>query len=334
MGEEVRLFEEEFASYCQCGYAVGVASGTDAILIALKALGVGEGDEVLVPAFTAPPTVMAVVLSGARPVLVDIDQKAFSMEPAIAGDSITPRTAAMVPVHLYGLPAPMEELCRLAQRVQVPVVEDACQAHGAKLGSKSIGAWGKVGCFSFYPTKNLGALGDGGMIVTDDPELAGEMTKIRDYGREGRDIFSKIGFNSRLDELQAAFLRVKLGVLEKGNARRRELAKRYIQGLGDLPLRIPQAEPEAQPAYHLFVVATRRRDELSAYLASRNIETLVHYPYPIHLQPAFAFLGYKKGDFPNAERAAAEVLSLPLYPELEDQEVEEVISAIRDFYKQ
>ncbi len=332
LGEEVQLFEKEFASFCQCGYGVGVASGTDAILIALKALGVGEGDEVLVPAFTAPPTVMAVTLSGARPVLVDIGLDGFTMDPAQAKVSITPRTAAIVPVHLYGISAPMEEIMELARDARLPVVEDACQAHGARLKSRPLGAWGKAGCFSFYPTKNLGALGDGGMIVTDDPELAREMARIRDYGREGRDLFLRAGFNSRLDELQAAFLRVKLRALEEGNQRRRELASRYIRELEGLPLRLPQAPPEALPAYHLFVVATQRRDQLSAFLASRNIETLVHYPHPIHLQPAFAYLGYGEGDFPNAERAAKEVLSLPLYPELEDEEVEEIVSSVKDFF--
>jgi dTDP-4-amino-4,6-dideoxygalactose transaminase len=334
LGEEVRRFEEEFAGYCGSAHAVGVASGTDALLLSLKALGVGPGDEVIAPAFTAPPTVVAVVLSGARPVLADIIQESYSLDPEQVERLISPRTRVIVPVHLFGLPAPVEDLMEVAGRRGVHLVEDACQAHGARWRGKALGTWGEAGCFSFYPTKNLSALGDGGMVITDDPELADRLRRARDYGRKGRDLFETVGHNSRLDELQAAFLRVKLRGLEAGNRRRRQLARLYLEGLRDLPLRLPVVSADSVPAFHLFVVSARRRDELSSFLAARGIQTLVHYPYPVHLQPAFAPLGYVAGDFPRAERAAQEVLSLPLYPEMEEGEVEEVISAVKDFFCQ
>lgn len=332
LGEEVRRLEEEFASYLATGDAVGVASGTDALLLSLKALGTGVGDEVVVPAFTAPPTVVAVALSGATPVLADVRPEDYTIDPAGVERALTSRTRAVVPVHLYGHPAAMEELAALCVREGLSLVEDACQAHGARLREKALGTWGRCGCFSFYPTKNLGGLGDGGMVVTGDPALARRLRGIRDYGRIERDLLGEIGYNSRLDELQAALLRVKLKRLEAGNQRRRLLAGIYREGLKDLPLRLPPADPGASPVYHLFVIATPQRDSLSAYLKERGVQALIHYSIPIHRQPAFASLGYREGDFPVAERAAAEALSLPLYPELEGREVDEVITAVRGFF--
>jgi dTDP-4-amino-4,6-dideoxygalactose transaminase len=332
LGEEVRRLEEEFASYLAAGDAVGVASGTDALLLSLKVLGVGAGDEVVVPAFTAPPTVVAVVLSGATPVLADVRPEGFTIDPAGVERAVTSRTRVVVPVHLYGHPAAMEELTPLCRGKGLSLVEDACQAHGALLRGKALGTWGSCGCFSFYPTKNLGGLGDGGMVVTGDPALARRLRGIRDYGRIERDLLGEVGYNSRLDELQAALLRVKLERLEAGNERRRRLAGIYREGLQGLPLRLPPADPDMSPAYHLFVIATPQRDLLSAYLKEQGVQTLVHYPTPIHLQPAFASLGYREGDFPVAERAAAEALSLPLYPELANREVDEVVAAVRGFF--
>jgi dTDP-4-amino-4,6-dideoxygalactose transaminase len=332
LGEEVRLFEQEFASFLGAGEAVGVASGTDALLLSLKALGVGEGDEVVAPAFTAPPTVVAVALSGAVPVLADVRPSDFNVDPDRVEEALTERTRAVIPVHLYGSPADLEGLEGVCSRAGLPLVEDACQAHGARLHGRSLGTWGRCGCFSFYPTKNLGGLGDGGMVATGDPALASRLRSIRDYGRKERDLLGEIGYNSRLDELQAALLRVKLERLEEGNRRRRDLAAVYLEGLAGLPLCLPPVRPGALPAFHLFCVSTPERDRLSGFLAGRGIRTLVHYPTPIHLQPAFARLGYARGDFPVAERAAAEALSLPLYPELEEGEAEETVRAVREFF--
>ncbi len=332
LGEEVRLFEQEFASFLGAEEAVGVASGTDALLLSLKALGVGTGDEVVVPAFTAPPTVVAVALSGAAPVLADVRMEDFTIDPDRVEEAVTERTRAVIPVHLYGSPAALEELEDTCSRKGLYLVEDACQAHGGRLHDRSLGTWGRCGCFSFYPTKNLGGLGDGGMVATGDPELASRLRSIRDYGRRERDLLGEIGYNSRLDELQAALLRVKLERLEEGNRRRRRLAGIYLEGLEGLPLRLPPTRPGALPAFHLFCVSTPERDRLAAFLGERGIRTLVHYPTPIHRQPAFAHLGYGEGDFPVAERAASEALSLPLYPELEEGEAEETVRAVRDFF--
>jgi len=332
LGEEVRLFEEEFAACLGTVHAVGVASGTDALTLSLMALGIGPGDEVVVPALTAPPTVVAVCRSGARPVLADIDEDGFLLDPAEAKRVVGERTRAVLPVHLYGNPASLPELSRLCGERGLFLVEDACQAHGAELEGRALGTWGACGCFSFYPTKNLGALGDGGMVVTSDAGLAASLRRLRDYGRSGGQRLEEVGMNSRLDELQAAFLREKLPLLVGWNRRRGELATRYRMKLEGLPLRMPRLRPGSRPSFHLFPVFTPLRDELVAHLGEKGIGTAVHYPLPIHLHPAFSFLGYGPGDFPRAERAAAQELSLPLYPELEDEEVDEVISALRDFF--
>ncbi len=332
LGEEVVLFEEEFASFLGGGHAVGVASGTDAITLSLMALGIGPGDEVVVPAFTAPPTVVAVCRSGARPVLADIEEGTLNLDPAEAEKVSGPRTRALLPVHLYGNPAPLPDLIQLCEERRLFLLEDACQAHGASLEGRPLGTWGACGSFSFYPTKNLGALGDGGMVVTGDAGLAARVRSLRDYGRSGQHLLDEVGLNSRMDELQAAFLREKLPSLERWNRRRGELASRYLRGIEGLPLQVPRLPTASRPSYHLFPVFTPRRDELAAYLRDRGIGTAVHYPLPIHLQPAFSFLGHRAGDFPRAERAASRALSLPLYPELRDEEAEEVVSALRDFF--
>ncbi len=334
LGEEVRLFEEEFAACLGAGEAVGVASGTDALLLSLKALGVGPGDQVVAPAFTAPPTIVAVALSGAVPVLADVRAEDFTIDPAGVEKALAGRTRAVLPVHLYGYPAPLEELSAICSREGLALVEDACQAHGATLKERSLGTWGDCGCFSFYPTKNLGGMGDGGMVATGDPSLAARLRSIRDYGRIERNLLGEIGYNSRLDELQAALLRVKLPRLLADNQRRRDLAGIYMEGLKGLDLRLPPASPEAMPSLHLFVIATPRRDQLKRFLEEKGVQALIHYPTPIHLQPAFSSLGYREGDFPVAERAAAEALSLPLYPELKEEEAEEVVAAVRRFFEE
>ncbi|MBC7247090.1 MAG: DegT/DnrJ/EryC1/StrS family aminotransferase [Actinobacteria bacterium] len=331
LGEEVLAFEEEFSRYCGMAHGVGVASGTDALLLSLRALGAGAGDEVIVPALTAPPTAVAVSLCGARPVFADVDPGTLTIDPASVEERLTPRTRFLIPVHLYGRMADMPGLRELASRRGLVVVEDCAQAHGASLEGRMAGSWGAAGCFSFYPTKNLGAYGDGGLVVTGDPSLARRLRMLRDYGRRDRDTLQEVGLNSRLDELQAAFLRTKLRRLEEWNRRRRELARRYLEGLRDLPLGLPPWTGGDEHCFHLFVVLCREREGLREHLARAGVETAVHYPLPLHLQPPF-----REGSSrpcPAAERAAREVLSLPLYPYLTDDEQDAVIAAVRSFYQ-
>jgi len=328
---EVRAFEEEFAGYCGSAHGVGVASGTDALLLSLRALGACEGDEVITAALSAPPTAVAISLAGARPVFADIDPQTLTIDPASVEERVSPRTRFLVPVHLFGNMADMPRLEKVATRHGLIMVEDCAQAHGAGAGGKRAGSWGTAGCFSFYPTKNLGAYGDGGMVVTDDPSLAQRLRMLRDYGREDRDTLHEVGLNSRLDELQASFLRTKLGHLEAWNRRRRELARRYLDGLRDLPLGLPPLPGGEEHCFHLFVVTCRERDALRAHLASRGIETAVHYPLPLHLQPPFR--ENAAHPCPVAERAAREVLSLPLYPFLSEEEQDTVVAAVRSFFR-
>lgn len=330
LGEEVRALEEEFSRYCGASYGVGVASGTDALLLSLKALGAGEGDEVITPALSAPPTAVAVALCGARPIFADVDPETLTIDPASVEGMVTSRTRFLVPVHLYGRMADMPRLQEIASSHGLVVVEDCAQAHGAGLDGKRAGSWGAAGCFSFYPTKNLGAYGDGGMVVTDDPDLARRLRMLRDYGRADRDTLDEVGMNSRLDELQAAFLRTKLRRLAEWNRRRRELARRYLEALRDLPLGLPSWSGGEEHCFHLFVVTCSERDALRAHLARSGVETAVHYPLPLHLQPPFREGAARS--CPAAERAASEVLSLPLYPYLKEEEQEAVIAAVRSFF--
>ncbi len=333
LGPELAEFEREFAEYLGHGQAVGVASGTDALLLSLKALGIGEGDEVVTTPLTAVPTTMAILLAGARPVFVDVEQDGYGMDAAEAAQAVSRRTRAIIPVHLYGQSLDIAKLCDTACALGLPLIEDACQAHGACFGKRRVGTFGTAGCFSFYPTKNLGAYGDAGLVATTDPYLAERVRMLRDYGRTGRDTFAQIGRNSRLDEMQAAILRVKLRRLDQWNAERRRLAAIYLEELEELPLRLPVGRGRRGHVYHLFVVATPRRDELQAWLRSRGVETHVHYPVPVHLQPAMAFLGYKKGSLPRAEEAARSVLSLPLYAGMPEADVRRVAAEVRAFYE-
>jgi dTDP-4-amino-4,6-dideoxygalactose transaminase len=331
LGEETSAFESEFAAYVGAEYGVGVASGTDALALALRAVGVEAGDEVITVSHTAVATVVAVEQAGARPVFVDIDPLTFTMTPSELEMAVSPRTRAVIPVHLYGHPADMASILAVAQQYHLAVVEDCAQAHGARYRGQPVGSFGHAAAFSFYPTKNLGAAGDGGMVVTSRPEVAERLYLLRQYGWARRYISQVRGGNSRLDELQAAILRVKLRYLEMWNQRRRELAACYAKWLKNTDLVLPQASNDVAHVYHLYVVRAKQRDELLAYLRGRGIEAQVHYPVPVHLQPAYANLGFGPGSLPEAERAAGEVLSLPLYPEMKEQAIEKVFEVIQSW---
>lgn len=332
LGPEVSSLEEEFAAFCGTSRGVGVASGTDALVLALKALGAQPGDEVITPALSAPPTAVAVSLAGAVPVFTDIDAETRCLDPSLVAERITPRSRFLLVVHLYGQMAGMKALAAAAREHGLILVEDCAQAHGAATSGKVAGTWGQAGCYSFYPTKNLGAYGDGGMVVTDNAELATRLRSLRDYGRLDRDRLGEIGCNSRLDELQAAFLRVKLKHLEGWNRRRRELARGYFGGLAGLPLGLPHWDGDEGHCFHLFVVECEGRDDLRSYLEDRGIQTAVHYPVPLHRQRPYLEGGVASCSCPVAERVAAQALSLPLYPRLTDGEQEKVIAAVRAFY--
>lgn len=326
LGEEVKAFEHEFATWVGVEHGIGVNSGTDAIVVALRALGVGTGDEVITVSHTAVATVAAIEMCGASPVFVDIDPTTFTMNPALLAARITSRTKAIVVVHLYGHPAALDEIQQVAGGL--PIIEDCAQAHGAKLGERRVGSIGALGCFSFYPTKNLGAIGDGGMVVTRDAALATRAREIREYGWRERYVSAIPGINTRLDELQAAILRVKLRTLDASNDRRRAIAARYAAGLADSKLLLPTEGPNARHVYHLYVVRAQGRDELARRAREAGVGTGIHYPVPVHLQPAYTGRCGGADALPETERAAREVLSLPMYPELTDAEVATVIERL------
>ncbi len=334
LGEEVEAFEEEFANYVGCKSGVGVASGTDAIQLALQACGVGPGDEVITVPHTAVATVAAIELCGAKAVLVDVDPDFLTLDVRRLENAVTSRTKAIVPVHIYGQPAALGLICSTARDAGLFVVEDCAQAHGARLNGQRVGSFGNVSCFSFYPTRNLGAIGDGGMVITNDEELGKRVRLLREYGWKQRYVSAVPGSNSRLDELQAAILRVKLRYLDADNERRRRLAAIYVEKLGGARVTLPKLRPGAEHVYHQFVIRTSHRDKLQAYLEERSIGTSIHYPTPIHLQPAYIERLGGEGAFPVAERAAREVLSLPMYPELSEQQVGEVCEVLGDFVPQ
>jgi len=331
LGEEVRQFEEEFARYCGVRYAVGTDSGVSALELTLRGYGVGPGDEVIVPAHTFIATASAVSFTGARPVLVDIDPWTFGLDPKRVEAALTSRTRVILPVHLYGHPVDLDPLLEIAQRHDLLVVEDACQAHGARYKGRRVGAWGVAGCFSFYPAKNLGAYGDGGVVVTDDAELAERLRMLRNYGQQEKYRHIFLGYNRRLDTLHAAILRVKLRHLDQWNEARRRIAVIYDEGLRGTVVRSPKVASNVEHVYHLYVVRTPARDALREHLAARGVATGLHYPIPIHLQEAYRDLGHRLGNFPEAERAAAEGLSLPIYPEMTRAQAEYAIEAIRVF---
>lgn len=333
LGAEVAAFEREWAAYCGARHAVGVASGTDAIQIALEALGVGPGDEVITTPHTAVPTVHAISFTGARPVFVDVEWASMNLDPAGLETAITPRTRAILPVHLYGQPADMTRIGEIAARHRIPVVEDAAQGHGARWQGRPAGTLGRLTAFSFYPTKNLGAMGDAGAVVTDDDELVEWVRVRRNLGQRerARYLHTVVARNSRLDELQAAILRAKLPHLDGWIERRRAVAAAYTAGIDNPHVETPREVPGAHHTYHLYAVRSPHRDALQAHLKAHGIATIVHYPIPVHLQDAYRDLGLGPGSFPNAERCAREVLSLPLYPELRDDEIARVIEAVNAF---
>ena len=333
LGAELLAFEQAWAQFCGVQYAIGVANGTDAITIALLACGIGSGDEVITAANTSPFTALAITTSGATPVFVDIGAGSFSMDVTALATACTPRTKAIVPVHLYGQPADILGVMAFAQTHGLHVIEDACQAHGARVNGQRVGSFGSLGTFSFYPTKNLGALGDAGAITTNDPTLAERARQLRNGGRVDRDHHALRGINSRLDELQAAMLSVKLPHLDQWNVRRRAIAQRYTQALGKRGWIAPPP-PDAigvESVHHLYVVRTPQRDALRQHLLAAGIGSLVHYPIPLHQHGAFKSLGYEQDAFPNATHAAQEIVSLPLYPELTDDECNQVIHALLTF---
>jgi dTDP-4-amino-4,6-dideoxygalactose transaminase len=332
LGPEGEALESELSRAFDAGHAVGVANGTDAITLSLLALGVGAGDEVVTSPLTAAFTALAVSRAGAKPVFADVEPDTLTLSAESVSDRITSRTRAILPVHLYGNACDMEAILGLAGKHSIPVVEDACQAHGGRLGTAFLGSLSELGTFSFYPTKNLGALGDGGMVVTRDETLAAKVRSLRNGGQSSRYVHDDVGFNSRLDEIQAAVLRVRLRHLESENERRRELARLYESELRGAPVEPVAVRKDCVSARHLFVVRAPSRDGLAEHLKSRGIQTLVHFPIATHLQPAYKDLGLCEGSCPVAEKAASEVLSLPLYPALSIEDVSRVARAVRDFY--
>lgn len=331
LGDEVAAFEQEFASYCGTTYGVGVDSGTAALHIALLACEIGAGDEVITVAHTAVATVAAIEMAGARPVLVDIDALRYTIDPDRIEAAITPRTQAIIAVHLYGCPADLAPILKIAHAKKILVIEDCAQAHGALYQGKPVGSWGDIAAFSFYPTKNLGAFGDGGALVTNDDSLAKRACLLRQYGWEERYISKVKGLNSRLDELQAAILRVKLRHLNTWNGRRQKLARLYDDLLSGSGALLPSQPASTEHVYHQYVLRHPQRDGLRAFLSERGIHTLIHYPLPVHLQPAYKNLNYVRGDLPITEQAAGQVLSLPLYPEMSEDSVRMVSQAVIEF---
>jgi dTDP-4-amino-4,6-dideoxygalactose transaminase len=330
LGREVEAFEREFAEYCEAKHCIGVANGLDALFITLKAMGIGPGDEVIVPSNTFIASWLAVSYAGAKPVPVEPDERTYNLDPALIEAAITPATKAIMPVHLYGQPADMDPIMKLAGRHGLKVVEDAAQAHGARYKGRRTGSLGHAAGFSFYPGKNLGALGDGGAVVTSDDALAEQLRALRNYGSRVKYQHELKGFNSRLDELQAAFLREKLTLLDDWNSRRRDVAARYLDGLTETALSLPHVPAWAEPVWHLFVVRHRDREQLQTQLAERGVSTMIHYPVPPHRQAAYADLGLEAGCLPISERIHAEVLSLPVWPQMKETEIGKVIAASVD----
>ena len=331
LGREVRLFEEEFAEFCDSSYAVGVDSGTSALELALRAFDIGPGDEVITAANSFIASALGISHAGAKPVLVDVDPFTYTLDVKALERAITRRTKAIIPVHLYGHPAHMGPIRQLADRHGLVVIEDACQAHGASYKGKRVGSLGHSAAFSFYPGKNLGAYGDGGMVVTKDRKIADRLEMLRNYGQKEKYKHLFRGYNRRLDTMQAAILRVKLKYLEKWNAARRWNAKLYQKHLEGSGVVVPGEAGGAESVWHLYVIRTERRDALKEHLVSKGINASIHYPIPIHLQPAYQDLGYKRGDFPVTEAHADRILSLPMYAELSDRQIEFISQTVCEF---
>jgi dTDP-4-amino-4,6-dideoxygalactose transaminase len=328
LGPHVERFEEEFASFVGVAHAVGVGSGTDALHFALRACGVGAGDEVITAVNTFAATAEAILMAGARPVFVDVDECTLLMDMDAVQAAITEKTRAIIPVHLYGQSVDMIRLMDIARRAGVKVVEDACQAHGASCGAYRVGSLGDVGCFSFYPGKNLGALGDGGIVTTDNEAIAARIRSLRNHGEDASRLHVESGYCSRLHALQAAFLSAKLPHLERWNSMRTQTAALYDRLLARSGVVLPGRAEGVSHVFHLYVIRVGSRDRLRAELADQGIQTGIHYAVPLHLEPAFAGLGYSRGEFPVAERAAASIVSLPMYPFLSEDEVARVAEAV------
>lgn len=334
LGREGAAFEQEIAQLCGVAHAVGLASGTDALILALRACGVRPGDEVLLPSFTFVATGSAVSALGAKPVFADIRPGTYNVDPAEFERRVTPRTRAIVVVHLYGLPADMDPIRAFAKSRGLRVIEDNAQAIGASYKGIRTGALGDAACFSFYPTKNLGAYGDAGLVTTNSPDLAARIRTLRNHGQTGKYLSTEPGLNSRLDEIQAAILRVKLRHLSNWQRARQANAAEYTRLLNQIPGVMPPAAPEGfEHVFHQYTIRVEQRDALHQFLSDRKIGSTVYYPHPLHLQPLYASLGHKPGDFPHSERAAKEVLSLPMYPELRKDQIARVVEAIAEFLK-
>lgn len=328
LGPDVNHFEEEFASFCQVKFAIGVDSGTSALELALRAYHIGEGDEVITVANTFIATTLAISYTGARPVLVDAQPDTYTIDVSKIENSITKKTKAIIPVHLFGQPADMDPIMEIARKYSLIVIEDACQAHGARYKGMRVGSIGDTAAFSFYPGKNLGAAGDGGMVVTNDENVIDIIRKLRDYGQSQKYHHDQIGYNHRLDTIQAAVLRVKLKYLDDWNRARRQHADRYNKKLASKKLVIPFVADYSEPVWHLYVIQVENRNEIQKYLTENQISSGIHYPIPIHKQTAYQHLGYKSGDFPVTEYLADKIISLPMYAELTDDMIDTVSEMI------
>jgi dTDP-4-amino-4,6-dideoxygalactose transaminase len=337
IGPNVRAFDREWAEYCGTAHAIGVGSGTDALQLGIRACGVSSGDEVITVSFTFFATVEAIVYANARPILVDIEERSMLMDISSVASRITPRTKAIIPVHLYGRTVDLKPLRQLAQDRGITIIEDAAQAHGALLDDgRKAGTGGRVNCFSFYCSKNLGAYGEAGSITTNDEKLADDLRALREHGQSTRYYHPIVGYNARLDEIQAAILRIKLRRLDGWNARRQAIAARYNQQLAGLDVITPEIPSGGRHVFYCYAIRVPggRRDALRAYLTERGIGTQIHYPVPIHMQEAAQFLGYRKGDLPVTEKVAGEVLSLPMFAELTDAQIDRVAASVTDFMRQ
>ena len=332
MGEDVGLFEKEFAEYCGVKYGIGVNSGTDALFLACLSCGIGKGDEVIVMPYTYIATTLAISMTGAKPVFVDIDEKTYNIDISKVESSITKNTKAILPVHLYGHPVDMDPLVEIAKKHNLKIIEDCAQAHGALYKSKKVGSFSDASCFSFYPTKNLGAFGDGGIVLTNSEKIKEKLVLLRDYGRKDRYKHIIKGYNSRLDTLQAAILRVKLKHLDEWNEKRRKNATLYTKLLKEkkIDIILPHEAEYAKHVYHLYAVRVKNRKTVMNGLAEKGVRTLMHYSIPIHLQEAYKDLGHKKGDFPISEKCCEEILSLPMYPELSEEEIKYVVDKLQE----
>ncbi len=331
LGPQVTKFEESVAAYLGVKHAIGLASGTDALVIALRALNIGDGDEVIIPAYTFFATAGSVMSVGAQPVVVDIDPQSYQMDANKIEAAVTPKTKAIIPVHLYGHPSDMNPILEIARKHDLKIIEDNAQGYGAEYLGRKTGAMGDVGCLSFFPTKNLGAYGDGGMAVTNDDALAGQMRMLRAHGWKKKYYSEMVGYNSRLDALQAAILQAKFPHVDAWNEKRRELSKRYNEHLAPLGITTPVEREWAKHVYHLYIIRHEKRNALQAFLKEKGIASEVYYPIPPHLADPCRKFGYKEGDFPHAEKAARETLALPLYPELTLAQQDEVIAAVKEF---